>query len=217
MSSIKSLHVLFLLSLLLSGCDEKTYDYGFREGGIGGPGWPIWVEYLIINEARQVPVGSLSGGTGDVSKRPPGGASANVGWIPLPHSVQARWFSYRNQTFYEATVEIPKQKQKQIKQSLKKYGTEKYLQDLSVGFAGQGEIQLWWYASCVGLGCPEGPKNFEFHFFELTPRIKATVAEGDVHIYSADTREQVRTGFLPPEVLDLIPPRPDKADSVETK
>ncbi|WP_428240342.1 DUF2931 family protein [Gynuella sp.] len=60
------------------------------------------------------------------------GASASAGWVPLPHTVRARWFSYRTQTFYEATVEIPKTKQKQIRQSLKKYGTEVYLQNLAV-------------------------------------------------------------------------------------
>ncbi|AJQ96941.1 DUF2931 family protein [Gynuella sunshinyii] len=215
MSTTKPLLWLFLLSLLLSGCKEKTYDYGFDTGGLGGPGWPIWVEYLIINEAWQIPVGSLSGGTGDVSKRPPGGASASMGWIPLPHTVRARWFSYRNQTFYEATVEIPEDKQKQIKRWLKKYPREKFLPLLSTGISGKGEMQLWWYVGCVGFGCPEGPKNFEFHFFELTPRIQATVAEGDVHIYSADTREQVKTGFLPPQVLDLIPPKSDKTDATK--
>ncbi|AJQ94247.1 hypothetical Protein YC6258_02209 [Gynuella sunshinyii YC6258] len=61
MRIIKYLCWLILLPLLISGCEEKTYDYGFREGGIGGPGWPVWVEYLIINEFWQVPIGNLSG------------------------------------------------------------------------------------------------------------------------------------------------------------
>ena len=51
MRRIKYLYWLLLLPLLLSGCEEKTYEYGFDTGGFGGPGWPIWVEYLVINES----------------------------------------------------------------------------------------------------------------------------------------------------------------------
>ncbi|AJQ97125.1 hypothetical Protein YC6258_05095 [Gynuella sunshinyii YC6258] len=214
MRSVKYLYWLLALSLLLSACSEKTYEYGFRAGGIGGDGWPVWVEYLIINESWQLPVGALSGGNADTSQRPPSGKSSSAGWVPLPHTVRARWFSYRTQTFYEATVEIPQDKQKQIRQWLKRYPVERYLPSLVTGFAGQGEIQLWWNVSCVKIGCPKGPKNFEFHYFELTPRIQATVAEGDARRHREGTKQEVEMGFLPPEVLDLIPPGQDKSESV---
>ena len=208
---------LLLLPLLLSSCEEKTYDYGFDTGGFGGPGWPTWVEYLIINESWQVPVGNLSGGEAEISKRPPGGSSAGMGPVPLPHTVRARWFSYRTQTFYEATVEIPKDKQKQIKQWFKRYPREKFLPLLSIGINGQGAIQLWWYVGCVGMGCPQGFKDFEYHFFELTPRINATVAEGDPGMYRVRTTQEVNEGSIPPEVLELLPPEPDKSETVDTK
>ncbi|AJQ94249.1 DUF2931 family protein [Gynuella sunshinyii] len=213
MRIIRYLCWLLLLPLLISGCEEKTYEYGFDSGGIGGPGWPIWVEYLIINESWQLPVGALSGGNADTTHRPPSGKSASAGWVPLPHTVRARWFSYRTQTFYEATVEIPEDKQKQIRQWLKRYPTERYFPSLITGFAGQGEIQFWWDESCVKLGCPRGPENFEFHFFELTPRLKATIAEGDPGMYRVRTLQEIREGSIPLEVLSLLPP----AESIETE
>ncbi|WP_428240563.1 DUF2931 family protein [Gynuella sp.] len=218
MHIIKYVGWLLLLPILISGCEEKTYDYGFREGGIGGSGWPVWVEYLIINESWQVPVGNLSGGKAEITKRPPGGAQSSLGWVPLPQTVRARWFSYRTQTFYEATVEIPKDKRKQIELWLKNYGTEQYLQDLSVGFAGQGEIQLWWYAGCVGIDCPPlRPATYESHFFELTPRIKATIAEGDPGMYRVRTLQEVREGSIPQDVLNLLPPEPGTTKESSTK
>ncbi|AJQ97123.1 DUF2931 family protein [Gynuella sunshinyii] len=210
--NFKYLYWLLALPLLLSGCDEKTYDYGFDTGGFGGSGWPIWVESLVINEAWRLPVGALSGGDADISKYPPGGKAASAGWVPLPHTVRVRWFSYRTQTFYEATAEVPKDKQKQIKQWFKKYPRPKYVHNLVTGIRGQGEIQLWWYAGCVGMGCPEiRPETYEYHYFELTPRIQATVAEGDARRHREGTKQEVEMGFLPPEVLDLILPGQDKS------
>ncbi|AJQ94250.1 DUF2931 family protein [Gynuella sunshinyii] len=215
MHIIKYIGWLLFLPLLISGCEEKTYDYGFDTGGFGGPGWPIWVEYLIINESWQLPVGNLSGGNADTTHRPPGGSSAGAGWVPLPHTVRARWFSYRTQTFYEATVEIPKDKQTEIKQWLKHYPSVNYLHSLSTGIAGQGDIQLWWKASCVGFDCPEYPEPFESHFFELTPRIKAIQVDGDASGYRAGTLQRIEEGFLPPDVLNLLPPDPDKTEAIE--
>ncbi|WP_428240562.1 DUF2931 family protein [Gynuella sp.] len=216
MHIIKHIGWLLLLPILISGCEEKTYDYGFETGGFGGPGWPIWVEYLIINESWQIPVGNLSGGNADTTHRPPGGKSASAGWVPLPHTVRARWFSYRTQTFYEATVEIPKDKQKQIKQWFKKYPRKKYFHDLDIGIKGQGEIQLWWYVGCGGIECPPArPETFEFHFFELTPRIKAIEVDGDASGYRAGTLKRIEEGFLPPDVLNLLPPEPDTTETQE--
>ncbi|WP_428240343.1 hypothetical protein [Gynuella sp.] len=75
-------------------------------------------------------------------------------------------------------------------------------------------FRIWRYASCVGLGCPKRPESHEYHFFELTPRIKAAVAEGDARLRREGTKQEVEMGFLPPEVLDLIPSSQDKSESV---
>ena len=104
--------------LLFTACQEKTYDYSFSEDGIGGKGWPTWGEYLIVNEAWRVPVGNLPGGTVD---NIPVSSQSGLGKKPIPQTLRARWFSYRNQTFYEATLTIPEEKQALIKQWFKQY------------------------------------------------------------------------------------------------
>ena len=208
MNVLKHLCWLVILSTFLSACrSANRYDYGFAEGGIGGNGWPIWVENLVINNAWGVPVGSLSGQT-ERDNRPPLGKTASLGLIPLPHTIQTRWFSYRNQTFYEVTIELSEAKQTQIKQWFQQYPTKKYTHKLITGYAGQGEIQFWWNASCIHAGCPED--HLERHYFELTSRTKATVVEGNASIHNAGTRQEVEMGFLPPEVLDLLPPEEDE-------
>ncbi|WP_428240848.1 DUF2931 family protein [Gynuella sp.] len=193
-----------LLLIVISACEASdTYDYGFAEGGIGGHGWPIWVEKLVFNESWGVPVGNLSGQT-EEDERPPFGTIASFNEIPLPHSAWARWFSYRNQTFYEITVGISKTKQEQIKQWFKQYPTTKYSHTLSTGFAGQGEIQIWWTAMCIRPSCPKD--HLEEHYFELIPRIPAIVAEGDPSQYRERTKGEIKDGTIPAEALDLLPP-----------
>ncbi|AJQ96990.1 hypothetical protein [Gynuella sunshinyii] len=55
---------------------------------------------------------------------------------------------------------------------------------------------------------------FEYHFFELTPRIKAFKVDGDASGYRAGTLQRTE-GFLPPEVLNLLPTDSDKTKSIE--
>ncbi|WP_044617754.1 DUF2931 family protein [Gynuella sunshinyii] len=209
MKMLKPVIWISLLLIIISACEASdTYDYGFAEGGIGGHGWPIWVEKLVFNESWGVPVGNLSGQT-EEDDSPPLGSFANLGLIPLPYTVSARWFSYRNQTFYEITVELSKTKQEQIKQWFQLYPTSKYNHKLITGFAGQGEIQIWWNASCVQSDCPED--HLERHYFELTSRVPATVAEGDPSQYRERTKGEIKDGTIPPEVLDLLPPETDSS------
>ncbi|WP_428243460.1 DUF2931 family protein, partial [Gynuella sp.] len=196
--------------LLFSGCQEKTYDYGFSEGGIGGEGWPVWGEYLIVNEAWQVPVGNLPGGTVD---NIPVGSQSGLGRKPVPKTLRARWFSYRNQTFYEVTVVILEARQTQIKQWLKQYPTDRYLHELAVGFAGQGELQAWWTIFCKAIDCPKGQPKTDH--FELTPRTKAKVAEGDPSGYRDGTLSRIKDGRIPEEVMELL--LPAKEESAEDK
>ncbi|AJQ93172.1 DUF2931 family protein [Gynuella sunshinyii] len=194
--------MLLILSsiLLLMGCQEKTYDYGFSEGGIGGEGWPVWGEYLIVNEAWQVPVGNLSGGYPD---NIPDTSQSVLGEKPIPHMLRARWFSYRNQTFYEVTVSVTKDRQAQVKNWFRRYPRPEYLHTLSVGFSGQGELQAWWTVVCVRKACDEDVPGSDH--FELTPRTTAVVAEGDPNQYYNTTRELIGEGSIPASVLDLVP------------
>ncbi|WP_428242083.1 DUF2931 family protein [Gynuella sp.] len=204
MNIIKNLCWLISLSLMLSACRaDDTYNYSFDTGGYGGKGWPIWVEELVFNESWGVPVGALSGGVSDTSKRLPGGKAAGAGHVPLPQTIRARWFSYRTQTFYEATLDISEEKRAQIKEWFERYPRKGYLHNLVTGISGEGTMQAWWLAVCVNslAGCPK----YERNYFELAPRIQATVAEGDARIHSAGTEQEVEMGNLPPEVLDLIP------------
>ncbi|AJQ96634.1 DUF2931 family protein [Gynuella sunshinyii] len=206
MNILKNLYWLILLSLILSGCRaDDTYNYSFDTGGYGGKGWPIWVEKLVFNETWGVPVGALSGGVSDTSKRLPGGKAAGAGYVPLPQTIRARWFSYRTQTFYEATLEISEEKGAQIKDWFERYPTESgFSHALVSGISGEGSMQVWWSVICVNSrgGCTK----HDSYEFELAPRIQATVAEGDARIHSAGTEQEVEMGNLPPEVLDLIPP-----------
>ncbi|AJQ95448.1 DUF2931 family protein [Gynuella sunshinyii] len=197
-----------LLLIVISACEASdTYDYGFSTGSYGGTDWPIWVEKLVFNESWGVPVGNLSGGRKDTSDHLPSGRSAGMGWVPLPHTIRARWFSYRTQTFYEATLEIPEEKRAQIQQWFKQYPRKGYAHNVVTGISGEGTMQAWWLTVCVNFGCPE----YESHSFELTPRIPATVAEGDPSQYREQTKGEIKDGTIPPEVLDLLPPETDSS------
>ncbi|WP_169748980.1 DUF2931 family protein [Gynuella sunshinyii] len=194
--------------IVISACEASdTYDYGFDTGSYGGTDWPIWVEKLVFNESWGVPVGNLSGGLPDTSTRLPEGTAAGMGWVPLPHTIRARWFSYRTQTFYEATLEIPEEKRVQIKQWFKQYPRKGYSHSLVTGISGEGSMQAWWSVICVNFGCPE----YESHSFELTPRVPATVAEGDPNQYRERTKGEIKDGTIPTEVLDLLPPETDSS------
>ena len=204
MTRLKYLCWLIVLSVMLSACRAADrYDYGFDTGGYGGQGWPIWVEELVFNESWGVPVGSLSGGPADPSERLPGGKAAGMGQVPLPQTIRARWFSYRTQTFYEATLEIPEDKRTQIQQWLKQYPRKGFLHNLVTGISGEGTMQAWWLAICInsGFDCPK----YERHSFELAARVQAIVVEGDPTHYRERTKGEIQDGTIPPEVLDLIP------------
>ncbi|MDX1341325.1 MAG: hypothetical protein R3227_03200 [Reinekea sp.] len=203
---------LCLFSLWLLGCSTepevgktkstKPYLYFFETGGMGGKGWDIWVEDLIINDRMKIPVGTLSGGTPDPNERLPGGTSAAMGKTPIPATVYAYWFSFRLQQFFDVTVAIPDEQQRAVKQLLKAYPPSRYSHTFILGVSGKGGVQFWWEVLCFEEGCPKnelGRHTFK-HIVQLTPWVAAIPIKGNVKNHRSQTIALIKEGTLPEEI-----------------
>lgn len=202
-----SVAVLVFLLRVLIPAEDQTYEYGTSSGGLGGSGWPVWVENLTIDDSFGVPVGNLDGGTPGEA---PLGSLASLGPIPLPKTVSARWFSFRNQTFYEVEAEIDAESRKKIRGWYKEFPRPQYLHHLSIGYAGQGHLSAWWMANCIHSSCED--KVPRSNTFMLLEKAAAQEASGDPRGYVVRSEEYVRAGRMPPVKL---PVRPDPGTGSE--
>ena len=88
--------------LMTSACSSEPELFEYHAIIAGGPeGWPIWAEEISL-DGSFLP-GGVNGRGFD--KTPPVGSS-RVGRdpSPAPGVVEARWFSYRHQKYYEVTI-----------------------------------------------------------------------------------------------------------------
>ena len=180
---------------------DGTYKYGIRSGGIGGDGWLVWVEHFVVNEQFGVPVGNLGGGD---PEGPPYGAGAGLsGPVPVPKKVRARWFSFRNQTFYEAKTEIDRESRKRIAQWLRKYSDIGYNHHLTIGYAGQGYWSAWWVVYCSYGPCEDNRPRKKV--FPLFTKVAAHEVPGDPRKYVVNSEAMIRNGEMPPVELPVRP------------
>ncbi|QOR39096.1 DUF2931 family protein [Billgrantia diversa] len=193
---IKSLRPALLLVLLLwtTGCEAelepRRYDFAIQLNG-GPTSWPVWVEELTFDHTWWSPGGNLGGG---FDKRPPaGGATAVLSRpIPAPSSVQARWFSYRTQSFYEINLELL-DTDALLQQWYRDYPPPGYRHYLMAGFSGEGEVYVWWRARCTVCGRDRGQ---DLHA-PIVESAWAEEAEGDPNRYRNRTQEYVGEGVIP--------------------
>ncbi|PXX89072.1 hypothetical protein CR158_11650 [Halomonas heilongjiangensis] len=137
------------------------------------------------------PAGNLSAG---FEHRPPRSGSVVTlpGPMPAPSSLQARWFSYRTQTFYEIDLALP-ETDALLRQWYRDYPASRYLHYLVAGFSGKGEAFVWWRAWCRDCG---NDRSQDFHA-PIVESAQAQKAEGDPSTFHSQTQRRVEDGVIP--------------------
>ncbi|KPQ26882.1 MAG: Protein of unknown function (DUF2931) [Marinobacter excellens HL-55] len=195
MPSIKLLtSVLLALAVLTStacGSEPKTYDFAVQVAG-GPERWPVWIEEVIFDDNWSARGGSKESG---FNQRPPQGGIIVVDPKPAPTKVYARWFSYRTQTFYETTFQLPDDLDEKLDDWYSQYPRQdyQYMHYLVVGFSGKGEAIAWWKASCL----PCGRDRNQAFSKPLIDKVSAKVVSGDADEYRARTIEHIKRGIIP--------------------
>ncbi|MDI5985697.1 DUF2931 family protein [Halomonas sp. M4R5S39] len=185
---------LTLLWGLITACSVESepprYEFAVKSNG-GPSGWPVWVEELTFDDAWRAPAGSLSGGF-DI--RPPRGRKTVTlsRPMPAPSSLQARWFSYRTQTFYEIDLELP-ETGKLLRQWYRDYPASRYLHSLIAGFSGQGEVFVWWHAWCRDCG---NDRSQDLHA-PIVESAHANEAQGEPAWYYEQTQQYIDEDVIP--------------------
>ncbi|MCE8034250.1 DUF2931 family protein [Billgrantia tianxiuensis] len=184
--------LLLALLLLTSACEAEPRRYDFTVQPFGGPrGWPVWVEELTFDDTWRSPAGNLS--VGFEYSPPRSGSYIHLAHpVTAPSSVQARWFSYRTQTFYEIDLALP-DTNALLQQWYRDYPLPDYLHYLMVGFSGRGEAKVWWRARCRACG---GDRSRDFHA-PIVESAWAEEAEGDPGRYRNRTQEYVNESVIP--------------------
>ena len=180
-----------LFSFLAVACSSEPREYDFAVSVAGGPqGWPVWVEDITFDGTWNARGGSLRGGYDHI---PPGGGVVGISPKPAPRTVQARWFSFRTQTFYEVTLSLPEDLDDKLRKWYRDYPLEDYSHTLIVGFSGKGEALAWWKAFCSSCNYD---RSHDFHM-PLAEDVAAEVVEGDPTWYEDITYQHVREGTIP--------------------
>ncbi|WP_234261649.1 DUF2931 family protein [Halomonas sp. MCCC 1A11062] len=112
--------------------------------------------------------------------------------VTAPTSVQARWFSYRTQTFYEIDLALP-DTDALLQQWYRDYPLPDYRHYLMVGFSGRGEAKVWWRARCRACG---SDRSRDFH----APIVESAWAEevvGDPATFRSQTQRRIDEGIIP--------------------
>ncbi|EWH01378.1 DUF2931 family protein [Halomonas sp. BC04] len=112
--------------------------------------------------------------------------------MPAPSSVQARWFSYRTQTFYEIELELT-DIDSLVHQWYREYPPPDYRHVLVTGFSGEGEAFVWWWARCRACG---SDRSRDFHA-PIVESAYGEVAEGDPATFRSQTQRRVDEGIIP--------------------
>lgn len=191
MRTVPRLGLLLALCLSMSGCESEPRNYEFTIQTVGGPeGWPVWVETLTFDHTWSGPNGDLNDGFGQY---PPASDSYySLGApLPAPQSMQARWFSYRTQTFYEIDLTLP-ETEESFQQWYREYPLSRYRHAMSIGLSGQGEVQIGWLASC--RTCPDQSEDF---YSTIVPSAQGKEIEGEALRYRTRTEALIEKGAIP--------------------
>ena len=156
----------FILSVLTVGAvlwkfygfndEQENFSYYVAAGGFDSP---TFVDYIRLNGSIGFPFGGMTDGRSPDTKI----FGSMMGLYkpePVPYQVDARWFSYQTEAFYEISLEIPEEKQQQIRNWYRMYPERGYSHSLQLGISGKGNLRLYWQANCQMLeGCPSEPRK----------------------------------------------------------
>ncbi|HCW91062.1 MAG TPA: hypothetical protein DHU56_13570 [Marinobacter sp.] len=177
--------------VLLLGCDGEPDKYDFGLSVAGGPAsWPVKVQKITFDNSWRAPGGIFGRGFND---SPPAGAMVVLSPKPIPSSMEARWFSYRTQTFHHVDLKLPEDFQDRVEGWYEEYTDPKYRHYLIVGFSGKGDALVWWRARCMDCGYDRS-QDFSTPIVE---NVKAMDVEGDPGRYRSQTEQFIDEGLFP--------------------
>jgi|GEM_PF-572683 len=189
-SSLLRLGLLLALCISVSACKSETRSHEFSLQAVGGPaGWPVWVETLTFNDTWSGPNGDLLEG---FDQQPPYSGTYSFGApLPAPQTMQARWFSYRTQTFYEIDLALPDMLES-LPQWYRDYPLSRFHHALTVGLSGHGEVQVGWHAWC--RNCADRNEDF---YAPIVSTARGEEAEGATERYRTRTQAFIDQGIFP--------------------
>ena len=175
--------------------EPRQYPYSLATSG-GPPGYPVWVEDQIFGRWIRFSGGSV----GEVSweEPPSGGGILSLSGTPVPETWYARWFSFREQTFYELDMELPEDLEERVRRWYRAYSrSEGYRHTLLAGYSGDGRARLWWRVNCVtGIGC----RDEDTRLFPIVREAQAEEVDGDPGRYRESTEWLIDKERMPADV-----------------
>ena len=181
--------LVLITGLVACSSERKTYEYTVIVSG-GPSGWPVWVEEVTLNGDRRIPGGAISYG---YDQAPPTGGRIVIAPAPVPERVEARWFSHREQKFYEVSLPMPEEFSETVAEWFEDYPTPKYGHYFIVGFSGKGQALAWWRASCRDCA---GDEDSGFAA-PVIDESRAEAANGDPSGYQAQVQHYIDKGVIP--------------------
>lgn len=186
---------LITAAFLFASCTSQLEKFDYHATIAAGPdGWPIWAEEITL-DGRFLPGGINGRGFDNV---PPVGASTVMrDPAPAPAVIEARWFSYREQKYYQVRIELPDDTRSKLRDWYEKYPTPDYAHYILLGFSGKGEALAWWLARCSDCGFDRS-QDFST---SLIDNVKAQEVSDDPAKYRLQAQKFIDEGRIPASVL----------------
>lgn len=200
----KNTLLILIAFAMVTGCQNtttkqriQTADYGYM---IGASGRVHGIDVVFKNETSEFYPGNggaLGGGWEDPSdpeSLPQGGAIyARIGKKIIPKTIYARWFSYKNQKYFSATIPVSENLPELIKQYSSAYGENTAQPYIIVGLGENGEIRVSLKVSCDYIYvCGKSRRITQI------ASGKGTSVSGDPNVYLPITKQSIRRGDIEP-------------------
>ncbi|MDA8137797.1 MAG: DUF2931 family protein [Desulfobacteraceae bacterium] len=166
--------------MTLTGCPLFSKPIRFDVAWATPQGEPVYIEDSVYDDSWRFSSGILSCCWKKASKiavlAPP--------FPPVPHKVRIRWFNYKQQKYYEATVPLP-QDSKKIMLSLPNPDKDNLI--ITTGVQPDGQAVVWF---------SDGLSEHSGTWIEVG-RAQAKEVPGDPNDHKAQTEEMRELGEIP--------------------
>jgi hypothetical protein len=203
MHLIKALTALFLLSSITScaGHSPRNNQEMAEYNLIFGSSAYVHVQEVILKNGDRQLHSSGGGALGGGWKNPddpnslPSGGKIHIltGKQIVPQKAYARWFSYKEQKFYQATIEFPRNLQMVISEFANAFGENTSEPAIIFGFSPDGKIKVSIDSSCSYTY--ECGKNTRIMQIASGHGVKA---DGNPSVYLPITKQLIREGDIEP-------------------
>ncbi|MDA8139734.1 MAG: DUF2931 family protein [Desulfobacteraceae bacterium] len=174
------LAILCLCSLVVAGCSKPSSPPRFDIAFATPEGEPVFIEKAVYDDAWIGHCGIMMCCWKEVGKinvlAPP--------FPPVPSKVRIRWFNYKQQKYYEATVHLP-QDSKKIMRSLPNPDKDNLI--ITTGVQPDGQVVVWF---------SDGLSEHSGTWIEVG-RTQGQEVPGDPAEYSTHTEDMRKRGEIP--------------------